>query len=72
MTENDASKDLPADGHLRKDVAPESAGEDQGLPEKAFLPGQTNAGQQVSGLMSGSGYAADQDPEKQPDGNNPI
>ena len=72
MTDKDVSKDLPADDHLRQDVDPESAGEGQGLPDKAFLPGQTNAGQQVSGLMSGSGYAADQDPEQQPDGNNPI
>lgn len=72
MTDKEASKDLPDDEHLRQDVAPDSGGDTENGPEKEFLPGQTNAGQQVSGLASASGYGAGMDPDKQADGNNPI
>lgn len=72
MADKEVSKDLPADEHLRQDVAPESGGDAGGIPEKGFLPGQTNAGQQVSGLASASGYGEGSDPDKQPDENNPV
>ena len=72
MTAKEAFKDLPDDEHLRQDVAPEPGGEAEGALDKEFLPGQTNAGQQVSGLSSASGYGAGMDPDKQADENNPI
>jgi hypothetical protein len=72
MAEGEISKDIPEDEHLRQDVAPESGGETQDAPDNGFNPGQTNAGQQVGGLASATGYGKDLDPEAQPDGNNPI
>lgn len=60
---------VPSDHHLREDVAPESGEEPQ---EEPFAAGQTNAGQQVSGLASATGYGKDLDPEAGPDGNNPV
>lgn len=72
MTDDQVSKDVPDDEHLRQDVAPESEGESQGDQDSGFTPGQTNAGQQVGGLASASGYGRDLDPETQPDGNNPV
>jgi hypothetical protein len=64
---------LPNDEHLRRDVAPES-GRDEGVtPDSGeFAPGQTNAGQQVAGLASATGYPKNQDPEEQLDSNNPV
>lgn len=55
-----------------QDVAPESGGEPQETPDSGFTPGQTNAGQQVGGLASASGYGTDLDPEAEHDGNNPV
>ena len=55
-----------------QDVAPESGGEPQEAPDSGFTPGQTNAGQQVGGLASASGYGKGLDPEDQPGGNNPV
>jgi hypothetical protein len=72
MAHEEVSKNVPSDEHLRQDVAPESVGEPQDGPDSGFTPGQTNAGQQVSGLASASGYGKDLDPEAQPDGNNPV
>jgi hypothetical protein len=72
MADEDISKNVPSDEHLRQDVAPESAGEPQEAPDSGLTPGQTNAGQQVGGLASASGYGKDLDPEAEPDGNNPI
>lgn len=72
MADDEVSKNIPSDEHLRQDVAPESGGDSQDTPDTAFTPGQTNAGQQVAGLASASGYGDDQDPEEQPDGNNPV
>lgn len=72
MTDKEASKNLPADEHLRQDVAPEAESASPAASEEEFTPGQTNAGQQVSGLASASGYGDGMDPEKQPDGNNPV
>jgi len=65
--------DLPADPHLRDDVeGPETGPGSEDFPGHRFLPGQTNAGQQVGGLASGSLYGEDDDPDAQPDTNNPI
>jgi hypothetical protein len=72
MAEEEISKDIPEDEHLRQDVAPESGGEPQNAPDTGFTPGQTNAGQQVGGLASATGYGKDLDPDAQPDGNNPV
>jgi hypothetical protein len=72
MADEDASKKVPSDEHLRQDVAPESQGEQQDVTVSGFTPGQTNAGQQVGGLASASGYGDDLDPEARPDGNNPV
>ena len=72
MADEEVSKSVPSDEHLRQDVALESEGEPQGAPGSGFTPGQTNAGQQVGGLASASGYGKDLDPEAQPDGNNPV
>jgi hypothetical protein len=72
MADDEVSKDTPDDDHLRQDVAPESEGEPEGAADSGFTPGQTNAGQQVGGLASASGYGKDLDPEAQPDGNNPV
>ncbi|TLM88141.1 hypothetical protein FDW84_01055 [Pseudarthrobacter sp. NamE5] len=72
MADEEVYKNIPSDEHLRQDVAPETEGEPQGSPDPGFTPGQTNAGQQVSGLASATGYGKDLDPEAQPDGNNPI
>jgi hypothetical protein len=72
MADDQVSKNIPDDEHLRQDVAPESGGEPQDDQDSGFTPGQTNAGQQVGGLASASGYGKDLDPEAQPDGNNPV
>ena len=77
MTDDQVSKNIPDDEHLRQDVEPESAGKPQdaapaGTADSGFTPGQTNAGQQVGGLASASGYGKDLAPEAQPDGNNPV
>jgi hypothetical protein len=69
MADDEVSKNIPSDEHLRQDVAPE-AGVDS--PATSFRPGQSNAGQQVAGLASASGYGDDVDPDEQPDGNNPA
>lgn len=53
-------------------MAPESQGEPQDDTDNGFTPGQTNAGQQVGGLASASGYGDDLDPEAQPNGSNPV
>lgn len=63
--------DLPADRHLREDVAPAASGEQAESPDRDFLPGQTNAGQQVAGLASATGYEEKEKPEQR-DSNNPI
>ncbi len=72
MADDGVSKDIPDDEHLRQDVAAEAGGEPKGGPDISNTPGQTNAGQQVGGLASASGYGDDLDPEAQPDGNNPV
>ncbi|MDQ0755250.1 hypothetical protein [Arthrobacter sp. B3I4] len=65
------TSDLPADKHLRDDVAP-AAGAAPGTDEGGFTSGQTNAGQQVGGLASAAGYGKEQDPESLGDTNNPV
>jgi hypothetical protein len=67
------TNNLPADEHLRRDVAPESGGDQAAtLDGGEFAPGQTNAGQQVAGLASATGYTKNQDPEEQLDSTNPV
>lgn len=71
--EHPGTSDLPADEHLRDDVAPDAGEADTvSSPGSRFMPGQTNAGQQVAGLASATDYGENEDPEAQPDGNNPI
>ncbi|RDV09478.1 hypothetical protein DXK94_13950 [Arthrobacter sp. RT-1] len=70
--ETPGNQDLPADEHLREDIAPGSGEEQAASPDGHFLPGQTNAGQQVGGLASATGYGDGQDPDKRDDSNNPI
>jgi len=74
MTDREPSEagDLPADQHLRDDVAAASGEAEAASPANHFTPGQTNAGQQVAGLASATGYGENEDPEAQQDGNNPI
>ncbi|GAB5080730.1 hypothetical protein [Arthrobacter sp. AD-310] len=72
MADEQESKDIPADEHLRQDVAPGREAKSQDPQDGQFAPGQTNAGQQVSGLASASGYGKGLDPEAEPDGNNPV
>ncbi|MFJ6157753.1 hypothetical protein ACIQF8_15265 [Pseudarthrobacter sp. NPDC092184] len=72
MADEEVSKNVPSDEHLRQDVAPNAGGEPQEAPDSGFTPGQTNAGQQVGGLASASGYGKDLDPEAEHDGNNPV
>lgn len=77
MADEEVSKNVPSDEHLRKDVAPEAGGELQdaahpGTADSRFTPGQTNAGQQVAGLAPASGYGKDLDPEAETDGTNPV
>jgi hypothetical protein len=72
MVDEEVSTDIPDDEHLRQDVAPDSGGEAQDAPDSGFTPGQTNAGQQVGGLASATGYGKDLDREAQLDGNNPV
>ena len=76
MADEEVSRNVPSDEHLRQDVAPEAGGEPQdaapGTADSGFTPGQTNAGQQVAGLASASGYGKDLDPEAEPDGANPV
>lgn len=73
MTEKEfpREKDLPADKHLREDIA---APEEESIAdtEDHFTPGQTNAGQQVAGLASAPDYGEDQDLDSELDSNNPI
>jgi hypothetical protein len=66
------TNNLPADEHLREDVAPGAEADQAALQEGNFLPGQTNAGQQVAGLASATGNAGNQDPEEDLDSNNPV
>lgn len=72
MADEEISNELPSDEHLRQDVAPDAEGGAEDVQEKEFLPGQTNAGQQVAGLASATGYGKNQDPEESTDGNNPV
>lgn len=72
MADEEVSKNVPADEHLRQDVAPEVGGGPQGVSEGGFTPGLTNAGQQVAGLASATGYGEDLDPEAKPDRSNPV
>lgn len=72
MADEEASKNIPNDEHLREDVAPESEATSQDAQEDQFAPGQTNAGQQVGGLASASSYGKDLDPEAGQDGKNPV
>ncbi|TQJ38612.1 hypothetical protein FBY33_0610 [Arthrobacter sp. SLBN-112] len=72
MADDAISKNISDDEHLRQDVAPESEGEPQDDQNSGFMPGQTNAGQQVGGLASAGGYGQDLDPEAEPDSNNPV
>jgi hypothetical protein len=62
---------LPADKHLRDDVAP-AVEDDEAPGQDGFVPGQTNAGQQVGGLASSTGYGTEQDPDSQGDANHPV
>jgi hypothetical protein len=66
------ASDLPADKHLRDDVAPASDPEPDGDAQGGLTPGQTNAGQQVGGLASAPGYGKDEDPDSRGDANNPV
>jgi len=72
MADEDVAKNLPDDEHLQQDVASEPVGEPQDPQKDQFAPGQTNAGQQVGGLASASGYGEELDPEAGPDGSNPV
>jgi hypothetical protein len=63
---------LPADQHLRDDVAPASEEEYEDAGQSDFTPGQTNAGQQVGGLASATNYGKEQDPDSRGDKNNPV
>jgi len=65
------STDLPHDEQLRNDVLPASDAEPESSNAEHFTPGQTNAGQQVGGLASATGYGAGQDPDE-PNTNNPV
>jgi hypothetical protein len=67
--ETPSNQDLPADKHLCEDIAPGSGEEQAASPDGHFTPGQTNAGQQVAGLASATGYG--EDPGEQ-DSNNPV
>lgn len=61
---------LPSDSHLQEDISlPSDDGQQEAKDH--FAPGQTNAGQQVSGLASATDYGADQEPPGET-GNNPI
>jgi len=63
-------ENLPLNDHLQEDI---SAPSDQGEAARDdFTPGQTNAGQQVGGLASTTGYGDGQDPDSGTDTNNPI
>ena len=63
---------LPADEHLRNDVAPASGPEADDPGQSELIPGQTNAGHQVGGLASATGYGKEQDPDALGDTNNPV
>jgi hypothetical protein len=69
--ENPRLEDLPEDEHLRNDVV--SAAEDgqEASPGSHFTPGLTNAGQQVGGLASATGYGDKQEPDDM-DSNKPV
>lgn len=66
------NSDLPADQHLRDDVAPAVDPEPENEEQSGFTPGQTNAGQQVGGLASAADYGKEQDPDSRGDTNNPV
>lgn len=67
MMNAETSPEQPLDDHLEEDI---SAGADAAAEERAdFSPGQTNAGQQVGGLM---GAIQGPEDEVQGTGNNPI
>lgn len=65
-----STEGLPLDDHLREDISAPSDNSDG--TDDQFTPGQTNAGQQVGGLASATGYGKDQDPDANADGNNPV
>lgn len=65
------TEDLPDDEHLRNDVVPATLDEHEASPDEHFTPGLTNAGQQVGGLASATGYGDKQDPDEL-DSNNPV
>ncbi|TLM81715.1 hypothetical protein FDW83_14930 [Pseudarthrobacter sp. NamE2] len=73
MSDSEArsTDDLPDDEHLRNDVVPASEAEPESSNPEHFTPGQTNAGQQVGGLASATGYGTGQDPDE-PNTNNPV
>lgn len=65
-----STEHLPDDEHLREDIS--APGEGEGGPaDQHFTPGLTNAGQQVAGLASASGYGEGEDPGEQ-DANHPV
>jgi hypothetical protein len=72
MTEKESPEELPDDPHLRDDVAPGAGTEPLGTGDDRFMPGQTNAGQQVAGLAPATDYGPDEDPDAQQDSNHPI
>ena len=65
-----AAAHAPEDRHLRRDIG---IADDGPAEEESALdsPTLTNAAQQVGGIGF-SGYGADDDPERQFDGNNPV
>jgi hypothetical protein len=71
-TEEAYGKDLPSDPHLKEDVGQPIVDAKPEDTSGRFTPGQTNAGQQVGGLASGTDFGEAGDPDAQPDENNPI
>lgn len=71
MEENQPSDvNLPTDSHLQEDISV-PVDDDDGEAADHFVPGQTNAGQQVSGLASATDYGEEQVPPGET-GNNPV
>lgn len=66
-----SSPEMPDDEHLREDVALASGEERKDSADNHYLPGQTNAGQQVAGLTPVIGYGDSQNHEEQ-DSDNPV
>ena len=67
MTNTEPTPDQPLDEHLEEDISTETDTPDK--EQLDFAPGQTNAGQQVGGLM---GAIQDPEDEHREKGNNPI